>query len=180
MPAWWLVGAAVGYGVGVIRSDEPWGSRERYISLNNLLWSVGISGLLWRNLYLTRAGGAWLAPRALPATAWGARGLWAGMNFIRLDAPMAMGARSGIGFGAAAGGTGAGTFAAWIGAAALGGAVAGTAISYGLWGKKGGKEAADFYTGGRLFGTNPNYYGSSKNPGYFNVIGNIRKIHANW
>lgn len=180
MPAWWLVGTGVGYAVSVIRSDEPLASRERYLSLNNLLWAGGIGALLWRDLYLTRAGGAWLAPRVLPATAWGARGLWAGMNFIRLDAPMALGARSGIGFGAAAGGTGAGSFIAAVASAAVVGAVVGMGISYSLWGRKGAQEAMDFYTRGAFFGTNPNYYGTADDPGYFNMYGNLKKIRANW
>jgi len=88
---------------------------------------------------------------------------------------MATGARTGIGFGAAAGGTGAGAAVAGVAAAAVGGAIVGTAISGLIWGEKGAEEAAGFYTGGRL-GEEPNYVGTMEEPGYFNIPGNLRII----
>lgn len=172
-----LIGAATGYSISVVRSDDPLFSKARWWSPESALWAIGGSAFGWRRMVLPLAATRWTLGTATP---WTAGKLWALSNYVRLGAPMGLGGGSGIGFGAAAGGMGAGTFAAWIAAAAVGGAVGGTAISAALWGKKGGKEAADFYTGGRLFGTNPNYLGSWQDPGYFHVPGNLRKIHANW
>jgi len=180
MPAWWLVGAGVGYGVSVIRSGEPLTSKDRYLSMNNLLWAGGVSTLMWRNMVIARGTSAWIAPRVLPATAYTAGRLWALGNYVRLGAPMAVGGGTGIGFGAASGGIGAANFGAALASTYIIAAVAGTGISYALWGQKGARQAMDFYSGGALFGTQPNYYGTADDPGYFNVPGNVLKIIQNW
>ena len=173
-PFWgqgFLIGAATGYAISVARSDEPWLSKARWWSPESALWAIGGSAFGWRRMVLPLAATRWTLGTAAP---WTAGRLWALSNYVRLGAPMSLGGGSGVGFGAAAGGMGAGTFAAWIAAAAVGGAVVGTGISYAVWGKKGAVDAVKFYTG------SGNYYGTRKDPGYFNVAGNIRKIHANW
>jgi len=178
MAVWWLIGLGVGYGVSVIRSDEPITSKDRWWSMNNFLWAGGVSAGMWRNMYLPRTAAAWTAPRVLPAVAAGSGRLWALSNYIRLGAPLAVPGRTGIGFGAAVGGTGLGAATVGIAAGAVAGAAVGTGISYALWGKKGASEALGFYTGG-LFGTKPNYLGSWRDPGYFHVPGNLWKIGVN-
>jgi len=172
-----LIGAGTGYGIAVLRSEEPWLSQERWFSTENALWAFGGSAFAWRQMALPIAATRWGATTAVP---WTAGRLWALSNYVRLGAPMQYPLGSyGIGFGRAAGGIGIGSFAAAVATAAVVGAVVGTGISYAIWGQKGAQQALDFYTGGILFGTNPNYLGSWKDPGYFHVPGNLWKIGVN-
>jgi hypothetical protein len=69
-----------------------------------------------------------------------------------------------------------------IALAAVGGATTGTAISYGIWGEEGARQALTFY-GFDAGAGDANYWGSSEEPGYFNAPGNIKKIwdhYTNW
>jgi len=172
-----LIGAATGYGISVARSEEPFLSKGRWWNIDNALWAFGGSAFAWRQMMIPIAVGRWTATTAIPFTA---GRLWALSNWVRLGAPMQYPVGStGIGFGRAVGGIGLGEFVAAIASAAIVGAVVGTGISYALWGRKGAQQAADFYTGGVLFGTKPNYLGSWANPGYFHIPGNIWKIGTN-
>jgi len=171
-----LIGAGVGYGIGVFKSEDPWFSKARWWSPENALWAIGGSAFGWRRMVLPLAVTRWTLGTATP---WTVGKLWSLGNYVRLGAPMAAGGGTGIGFGAASGRMGIATFSAWIAAAVVGGAIAGTTISYGIWGAEGGRQAADFYTGGRAFGTNPNYVGTMSNPGYLHIPGNVYKIYQN-
>ncbi len=142
IPAYVLLGIGVGAGVGI-----KGGTKEEVAAYATL---TGITG------YMAAQPGFW-------------SGTAAALNWVRIGAPMATGGGTGIGFGAAAGGTGALTATAGIAAAAVGGAVVGTGISGAIWGEKGASEAAGFYTGGRI-GTTPDY------KGYADVPGNIAAI----
>jgi len=172
-----LIGAGTGYGIAVLRSEEPWLSKERWFSTENALWAFGGSAFAWRQMAIPMATARWTASTAVPFTA---GRLWALSNYVRLGAPMQYPVGSyGIGFGRAAGGIGMGSFAAAIGVAATVGMVGGTVISGLLWGQQGARQAMDFYFGGALFGTQPNYWGSWKDPGYFHIPGNLWKIGVN-
>lgn len=167
-----IAGAIVGYGISVIRSEDPWLSRERWASPSNLLWAGVGSAVTWREFVIP----IYLTKQAAIRTPIVASRAWAFTNFVRVGAPMMHGGRTGIGFGVAAGGTGAGNFVAALGAAYVTGAVVGMGISYAFWGQRGARQAMDFYGGGIFFGTQPNYLGTWADPGYFHIPGNVRII----
>jgi len=82
------------------------------------------------------------------SVSWMARGLWAGSNYLRLGAPLAGGGRALLATGgSSAGGMGAGTAVAAVGAGYLLGASVGTGVAYAFWGEKGARDALDLYTG---------------------------------
>lgn len=70
------------------------------------------------------------------------------------------------------------TTAATVALGAASGAVVGTAISQAIWGDEGAAQALTFYgfDAGR---GDANYWGTTANPGYFNIPGNVRKIWNN-
>ena len=176
-----LIGAGTGYGISVLRSEEPWLSQERWFSAENALWAFGGSAFAWRQMAIPMAATRWTATTAVPYTA---GRLWALSNYVRLGAPMQYPVGSyGIGFGRTAGGMGLGSFAAAVAAAAVSGAVIGTGISYSIWGKEGAATALAFYTGATVstgdFTHKPNYWGTWKDPGYFHIPGNLWKIGVN-
>jgi len=75
-------------------------------------------------------------------------------------------------------GRGLTTAATYTGAIAAGyviGTVVGTGVAYAVWGPKGASQASGFYTGG-VVGSEPNYWGTDEDPGYFNVPGNVSNI----
>lgn len=174
----WSIG--IGYSAGVIQSDEPMLSKERWFSWEQAAWTLGTSALTWRRgLIFGKIGQAarphatravvWTATRGVPAVA--ARG-WQLSNWIRLAAPMAAGGR-GIGFGSAAGGIGGGALAASIVAGYGIGAVVGTAISGAIWGKPGAQLALGFYSGGILGPKPTNWYD-------YTIHWNAYKIVRSW
>ena len=67
------------------------------------------------------------------------------------------------------------TTAAAVALGAASGAVVGTAISQAIWGDEGARQALTFY-GFNAGAGDANYWGTTANPGYFNIPGNVRKI----
>jgi len=61
--------------------------------------------------------------------------------------------------------------ASGIALAAVGGAVVGTGISQAVWGEEGARQALTFY-GLDAGAGEANYWGSTEDPGYFNIPGN--------
>jgi len=64
---------------------------------------------------------------------------------------------------------------AGIALAAVSGAVIGTAISQAIWGDEGARQALTFY-GFDAGAGEANYWGTTEDPGYFNIPGNVGKI----
>ena len=131
-----------------------------------------MGGSAFGALAATKTGRGWIAStgrwsfkKAIPRVLSGA---WIASNYVRLFAPLSSGG-TGIGFGAAAGGVGVGTLAGAATGGYLAGAAAGTAITYGIWGEKGAREALGFYTGGAV-GSSPDY------AGYFDIPGNLKTV----
>jgi len=175
-----MLGIGVGYAVGIIQSDDPLLSKERWFSWEQLAYSTGGAAVTWRRgvipgrlfqVAIPRVEQAtvWTLRRGVPAVA--ARG-WQLSNWIRLAAPMAAGGK-GIGFGSSAGGIGAGALAASIVAGYGVGAVVGTAISGAIWGKPGAQLALGFYSGGAL-GPKPTHWYD------YTIHWNAYKIVRSW
>lgn len=175
---------AIGYAAGVVQSDDPLLSKERWLSWESFAYSAATAGLGWRRGTLPIKAGQLafrvVLPRAEQATVWtlrrgvpavAARG-WQLSNWIRLAAPMAAGGK-GIGFGSSAGGIGAGALAASIVAGYGVGAVVGTAISGAIWGKPGAQLALGFYSGGAL-GPKPTHWYD------YTIHWNAYKIVRSW
>jgi len=62
-----------------------------------------------------------------------------------------------------------------IALSAVSGAVIGTGISQAIWGEEGARQALTFY-GFNAGAGEANYWGSTEDPGYFNIPGNSKKI----
>lgn len=66
-----------------------------------------------------------------------------------------------------------------IALAVVSGAVVGTTVSYTIWGDEGARQALTFY-GLDAGAGEANYWGSTEEPGYFNIPGNVGKIWGHY